>query len=395
MTRSDRRPDLWLYDKAMPFWIATARDDRHGGFFDRLSSAGEPYEDDPKTTLVQARMLFTCAHARLNGGGEDCVAGAETALAFLTEHLRDPSDGGFYRAVGRDGGPAGPGANRVKDAYDHSFVLLGLAALLRLGPSETARTLLNETFDWFHGTLFDPATGGYHEDDTATQHGEPYPLPRRQNPHMHLFEALLALHEATGEARWLEHARRIAEIFAAHFYDADTGSLREFLDRDLGEAPPPAGRIREPGHQFEWVWLLHRYAALSGDRRFDGHAAALYRFGWNNGTHRGGRLGGGVYDEIDPSGAPIATSMLLWPQTEGIKAHLARAESAGDAEGVARARQLTKLMFKQHIAADRPIWRNQIDPDGNTLQADAPTRLLYHVAMAIIEGQRLGAWEAQ
>ena len=87
--------------------------------------------------------------------------------------------------------------------------------------------------------------------------------------------------------------------------------------------------------------------------------------------------------------------MLLWPQTEGIKAHLARADSAGDAEGVARARQLTKLMFKQHIAADRPIWRNQIDPDGNTLQADAPTRLLYHVAMAIIEGQRLGAWEAQ
>lgn len=61
----------------------------------------------------------------------------------------------------------------------------------------------------------------------------------------------------------------------------------------------------------------------------------------------------------------------------------------------ARARQLSALMFKNYIAADRPIWRNQIDLDGKTLQTDAPTRLLYHVAMAIIEGQRLGAWEPQ
>jgi len=43
----------------------------------------------------------------------------------------------------------------------------------------------------------------------------------------------------------------------------------------------------------------------------------------------------------------------------------------------------------------RPAARNQIDLDGKTLQSDAPTRLLYHVAMAIIEGQRLGAWEPQ
>ncbi|MEF2549955.1 AGE family epimerase/isomerase [Aurantimonas sp. A2-1-M11] len=395
MTRSDRRPDLWLHQQAMPFWIGRAQDPQHGGFVDRLSAGGEPYVEDPKTTLVQARMLFTCAHARLNGGGSECVDGAETALAFLTDHLRDPVDGGFFRAVGRDGDPAAPGANRVKDAYDHSFVLLGLAAWLRLGASDAAQTMLEETFAWFHGTLFDPATGGYHEDDRVTRPSEPYPLPRRQNPHMHLFEALLALYEATGEARWLDHSRRILGVFEAHFFDADTGSLREFLDRDLGEAPPPAGRIREPGHQFEWVWLLHRYAALSGDRRFDPHAAVLYRFGWNHGTHRGGRLGGGVYDEIDPSGAPMAVSMLLWPQTEGIKAHLARAESAGDREGMTRARQLSALMFKNHIAADRPIWRNQIDLDGRTLQPDAPTRLLYHVAMAIIEGQRLGAWTPQ
>lgn len=395
MIGNDQRPDRWLHGEAMPFWITTARDRQHGGFFDRLSAEGRPYADDQKTTLTQARMLFSCAHARLHGGGVECREGAEAALTFLADHLRDGADGGFHRAVGRDGDPAGPGANRIKDAYDHSFVLLGLAAWLRLGPSASARSMLDETFDWFHRTLFDPSTGSYHEDDRITRPSEPYPLPRRQNPHMHLFEALLALYEATGEPRWLEHSRRILDVFETHFYDTQTGSLREFLDRNLGEAPPPAGHIREPGHQFEWVWLLHRYAALSGDRHFDSHAASLYRFGWNHGTHRGGGLDGGVYDEIAPTGAPISRSMLLWPQTEGIKAHLARAEFAGNRAGLARARQLSTLMFRSHIAADRPIWRNQIDLEGKTLQADAPTRLLYHVAMAIIEGQRLGAWEPQ
>lgn len=212
MKRSDRRPDLWLYGQAMPFWVERARDRQNGGFFDRLSASGEPYAEDPKTTLVQARMMFTCAHARLNGGGSECVDGAEAALAFLADHLRDPADGGFYRGVGRDGDPAAPGANRVKYAYDHSFVLLGLAAWLRLGASAEAQAMLDETFDWFHRTLFDPATGGYHEDDSVTRPSEPYPLPRRQNPHMHLFEALLALYEATSKARWLEHSRRILDV---------------------------------------------------------------------------------------------------------------------------------------------------------------------------------------
>ncbi|WP_299364508.1 AGE family epimerase/isomerase [uncultured Paracoccus sp.] len=391
MTGSEARPDLWLYQDAMPFWVERAQDRRHGGFFDRLSADGARYAEDAKTTLVQARMLFTCAHARLHGGGSECVDGAEAALAFLTDHLRDSSDGGFFRAVGRDGSRAAPAANLVKDAYDHSFVLLGLAAWLRLGASPAARALIDTTFDWLHGTLFDPATGGYHEDDRVTRPAEPYPLPRRQNPHMHLFEALLALYETTGEARWLDHARRILGVFEAYFFDAETGSLREFLDRDLGPAPPPAGLIREPGHQFEWVWLLHRYAALTGDHRFDDHATALYRFGWTHGTHRGGGFDGAVYDEIDPSGAPITTSMLLWPQTEGIKAHLARAESAGERDGVARARHLSAMLFRNYISPDRPIWRNQIDLDSRTLQPDAPTRLLYHVAMAVIEGQRLGA----
>src|SRR2546430_13023820 len=44
-------------------------------------------------------------------------------------------------------------------------------------------------------------------------------LPRRQNPHMHLLEALLALHVATGEKNWLRRAGALVDLFKRRFAD--------------------------------------------------------------------------------------------------------------------------------------------------------------------------------
>jgi mannose-6-phosphate isomerase len=386
-------PTRWLIDEALPFWMSDAAD-RRGGFFERLAPDGIPYGADPKSTLVQARMLFTLSHASFAGAGVECLSGASIAFDFMTQRLFDPREGGFFRAVGPDGDPRGPGANLIKDTYDHSFVLLGLAALHRVRPDPEVMTWIERTWEYLHGTLFDPVNGGYHEDSRACGPAEDYPLPRRQNPHMHLFEALLSLYEATGRHGWLEHAERILHVFRTYLYDRETGSLREFLGPDLRQAPGAAGLIREPGHQFEWAWLLHRYAVLSGDRSAREHAEALYRFGTKHGVRSSGPFAGAAYDEIEPSGKPIKTTMLLWPQTEAVKAHLALFERTGEAAYLAAAKQSIGLMFEHFISGEQPIWRNQIDEEGRTLQPDAPTRLLYHVIMSILEGERLAAWDS-
>jgi mannose/cellobiose epimerase-like protein (N-acyl-D-glucosamine 2-epimerase family) len=385
-------PTRWLFEEALPFWLEHAADPRHGGFFEKLSPDGAPCRTDAKSTLVQSRMLFTCAHAFFHGGGARCLGGADTAFMFLTERLFDSREGGFVRAVGPDGDTTSPGANPIKDTYDHSFVLLGLAALYRITPSPEVIEWIERTWGYLQDHLFDPATGGYHEDSRAYAHGESYPLPRRQNPHMHLFEAFLALHEATGQPAWIEHAQRILDLFRRYLFDERAGSLREFLGRDMEPAPPPAGLVREPGHQFEWTWLLHRYATLSGDHAAHDHATALYRFGTRFGIRRSGRLAGAAYDEVDPDGAPISATMLLWPQTEAVKAHLAHFEGTGDPECREAAKALTRLIFEVFLSRERPIWRNQVDGSGRTLQPDAPTRLLYHVIMFILEGERLAVW---
>ena len=46
-----------------------------------------------------------------------------------------------------------------------------------------------------------------------------------------------------------------------------TGALREFFAADWSPAPGIDGRIAEPGHHYEWAFLLARWAALTGRER--------------------------------------------------------------------------------------------------------------------------------
>ncbi len=104
------------------------------------------------------------------------------------------------------------------------------------------------------------------------ENGVPTSLPLESNPHMHLFEATLAGAEVCSECNlWKPLADEIADFALAHFFDGN-GLLHEFFDADWKFAPGVPGRIVEPGHQYEWAWLLLRWA---GDKHPKARAAAL------------------------------------------------------------------------------------------------------------------------
>ena len=89
---------------------------------------------------------------------------------------------------------------------------------------------------------------------------------KRQNPHMHLLEAYIALEIAAPGRGYLERAKKLIEIFKTRLFLADPGVLLEYFAEDWSSHPDPLKRrIFEPGHHFEWVWLLSEYEKLSGD----------------------------------------------------------------------------------------------------------------------------------
>ena len=92
-------------------------------------------------------------------------------------------------------------------------------------------------------------------------------LPRseelqRQNPNMHLLEGQLALYAAAGRASDLARALQMRELFSRSLFVHALDALPEVHGR--GWRPLDAATSWfEPGHHFEWAWLLRQLGAVA------------------------------------------------------------------------------------------------------------------------------------
>ena len=357
----------WLDHAAWPLWIAQGID-RDGLFFEQLDFAGRPDLAARRRIRVQGRQLFAFARA--------VAAGHEAARAPLARGLATVE----ARCWGCDGKPGwihvltpdGQPLDLLRDTYDQAFMLFGLAATAGVG-FDHARILAERTVAFLDAHIADPKAGGYFE-------GLPASLPRRSNPHMHLMEAMLALHEVTGGADWLERANAIASLFERRFFDRATGTLGEYFSRELVLATGQSGASVEPGHHFEWSWLLHRLAEAGG-RDYRAQAHALYAFALRHGIGASGF----AIDECVKSGQQLRLSRRTWPQTELIKAHLAN----GAHDDAAR---VTDMLFDSYLATRIPgLWVDQFDADGEARADVVPASTLYHLVVAFEDLLRVAA----
>ena len=106
----------------------------------------------------------------------------------------------------------------LRDTYDHAFVLLALANVYALDRDAQVRAEIDATLSFMDQRLRSPH-GGFLE-------GLPATMPRRQNPQMHLFEAMIATFDATQEPGVPEPCRGLLRLFVANLYDSRNGARR-------------------------------------------------------------------------------------------------------------------------------------------------------------------------
>ena len=92
---------------------------------------------------------------------------------------------------------------------------------------------------------------------------------------------------------------------------------------------------------------------------------------------------------VDRSGNVTAPTKLLWPQTEAIKAFLARIELLGDADAAERLDKHLASLFRWFVAPETGLWFNQLARDGTPTQTLIPVRVLYHLLLALAEWERV------
>jgi mannose-6-phosphate isomerase len=212
-------------------------------------------------------------------------------------------------------------------------------------------------------------------------------LPLKSNPHMHLFEAALAWEEFTGKGNgpWTALADEIAALCMTSFIDPRSGALREFFAADWTPFPGEQGRIVEPGHQFEWAWLLTRWGQSRDNAEAVIKAERLFEIGLKHGICPSRRVA--VMALLDDFSTHDQTARL-WPQTEWLKSSLRLAKVS---PGIKRAYYLEsaeQACAAMRLFLDVPLrglWRDKMHYDGTFLSEPAPASSFYHIACAIDE----------
>jgi mannose-6-phosphate isomerase len=362
----------WIAHSALPTWATIGYDTQARRFRERLDWRGAPL-DVPHRAMVQARQIYVYAHAHQLGWFPGGGALAEAAMASLRRDLGNESSHEASFAFSVDG--SGRIVSDVRDAYTHAFVLFALAWLYRVNADAGLLALAGKVNAFVKAHLVDALHGGVFDAHPITAR------EKRQNPLMHLLEAYLALERAAPGCGYLEDAAGLIALFRDRLFRADPGVLLEYFAEDWSAHPDGArADVFEPGHHFEWVWLLREYQQLSGDalgpwrdRLFD--VARLHGRGAD----------GLLYDEVGADWAVRKRSRRLWPHTEAIKAAAAR-HADGDADALPFARSMVQGLFAHFL--DKPFpggWADHVDEAHVPLIDYVPASSLYHLFFAAAE----------
>ncbi len=356
----------WLLDIAYPLWASCGVDDVHGGFHETLDGHARPaYE--PRRIRVQARQVYCFARAASLGWTGEPKKMVAKGLSYVRSHYRRP-DGLFRTLVAPDGTVLDDRAF----LYDQAFVLLAFAesqrALCQQSDVVADAVGLREALY----THLKGSRGGFGSEVTD-------PVPILANPHMHLLEAALAWTEVSDDPAWQVLADEIVHLALHRFSDPRTGALREQFGSDWTQLGPEGGAVVEPGHQFEWAWLLSRWCRGIPGAAFS-KAERLVEIGETYGVHRGVAVMG-LLDDL----TVIDGSARLWAQTERLKASLCLAKRASQPRyWVAAASAVTSL--SRFLEVRTPgLWHDRLAAEGQFVPSRVPASSFYHIVSAIAE----------
>jgi mannose/cellobiose epimerase-like protein (N-acyl-D-glucosamine 2-epimerase family)/glycosyltransferase involved in cell wall biosynthesis len=355
----------WLFDAALPLWWEQGADRVRGGFHEAITLDGKPLRR-PHRARVVARQAFSYGEAGRLGWRGPWREAQRHALDYFRKHFIAP-DATVVSVVGLDGVVSDPRF----DLYNQAFALLAYASGhstfgQAAGWREQAVALRNTLENSYAHPL-----GGFFEDRVGS-------VAQSSNPHMHLLEAALAWIAVENGPAWHRMADGIATLCLEKFIDPVTGGLGESFAADWSPAPGVEGRICEPGHHYEWAFLLDRWARLTG-RTPPEAAPRLIAFADSRGldSHRGVAVNavladGGVHD-------PVAR---LWAQAERIRAYLVDRRSDDDVAAAIKG-------LRRFLATPtQGVWFDRLGADDAFIREPARATSLYHIVGAVAELSR-------
>lgn len=336
----------------VPLWQGPGWNEQLALPYEAVDGQHQPLPPQRYRAMACARQLFL--FSSLIGQVSDADVRAAALFRSLQRHFHDAEHGGWFYSIDPQGVPL----DRRKDLYTHAFIIFACAHYWAKVREPLVESVLNAALSVV-ATRFADGSGLYEavldEDWSSLGSG---PL---QNPLMHLAEALLATLSVREDAATLQALETLCAGMQQRFIDPATGVMLE----------KPRGAVDnwyEPGHQFEWFYLLQSSSRLRGSAL---HASLTRAF-----AHAEGQgvdpANGAVTAMLEVDGSIRDATQRIWAQAEYLRA-LALRPNAG-------LRVPLQLKALQQRFLHAKGWHECLDANGQVSRSDMPSTTPYHLA---------------
>jgi mannose/cellobiose epimerase-like protein (N-acyl-D-glucosamine 2-epimerase family) len=360
-------------EKSIEKWVKSGYSKETGMFAESLTPNFESSNQGFLRLVVQARQIFVCSEGSRIGIG-DWEEVARNALGALQRNFRTEELGGWKYSIG----DSAKLESSHYDLYGHAFVVLASAAYFRCSNDKIGAELAEQTVRFIRRHFRHPVRGYF---SVLDKNLRPVGTRLEQNPHMHLLEALLWCWNSGIQFDGIENdISDLVTMLLDCFFDNETGTLTEVFSEDWTPHPNGGERI-EPGHHFEWVWLLSM--VIRCEIGVDCVSAKqvmnrLMKWGVIYGIDY---ERGGIYNVVSRFGVVLNDSKRIWPVTEAIKAFSIFDANSFRVIGM----DLEELLFNRYLNVDSGSWNESLDVDLRPTTSVLPGTTLYHILMCQIK----------
>ncbi|UVL56885.1 AGE family epimerase/isomerase [Pseudomonas sp. B21-035] len=343
--------------RIVPLWQGPGWNAEMALPFEALDPQQQPMPVQRYRAMACARQLYLFSSRIEQPGASERAA---ALFRSLQRHFHDAEHGGWFYSIDAQGKPL----DRRKDLYTHAFIVFACAHYwgkvhepLVESALNAALEVVTEQFTRDDG-LYEASLG---EDWSDLASG---PL---QNPLMHLAEAFLATLSVRDDKAVEQALQSLAAAMQTHFIDPVHGVMLE----------KPRGAVDnwfEPGHQFEWFYLLESSPLLRGSEL---HASLSRAFAY---AEQCGVKDSAVLAMLSAEGQVRDATQRIWAQAEYLRALTLRPASA--------ATVLAQLKALQQNFLHDGGWHECRDASGKVSRADMPSTTPYHLATCLEGLQR-------
>lgn len=305
-----------LHSDILPYWMKYGVEKEGDGFYGAVDLDGKPVLTANKTSVLNARILWTFSAAAMMDGNTDYATMADKAYTVITRDFEDKIFGGYYMELDADNRVA----NDIKHTYAQAFVIYALCKYYEFRPLEQVMRKIQGLFRLLDEKTKDADNPGYRESFArdwkidAKNRMADNNEPKSMNTHLHVLEAWAALYKVWKEPVVEARLTELINIFMDKII-RENGHFGIFFDEVFHESATSKGTCSF-GHDIEGSWILWEAAEILGNQEIIHKMHSLILKMVDRIDREAVDKDGGLFLESTRFGSHLKTNKHWWQQAE-------------------------------------------------------------------------------